>query len=71
MNLSVIWEIKLTRFGDELNLGGDLEVRIRMTPKVQVCISDSMISFTEPSKEGGEPGYGREGQKCSWDIVSS
>lgn len=68
MNLSVM---KLTRVSAELNLGGDLEVRISMTPEVQVCISDSMISFAEPAKEARGPGYGREGQKCSWDVVSS
>ena len=51
MNFSVIWEIKLTRFSDELNLGGDLEVRIRMTPQVLDCISDSTVSFTKPAKD--------------------
>ena len=51
MNFSVIWEIKLTRFSDEFNLGGDLEVRIRMTPQVLDCISDSTVSFTKPAKD--------------------
>lgn len=71
MNWSVIWEIKLTKFCDELNLGGNVEVRSRTTPNVQVCIAASVMSFPKPAKEGRGLGYGREGHKFSWITVSS
>lgn len=43
INMNVIWEVKLTRFCDELNIGGEPEIRTKddcQVPGVHISLLD-------------------------------